>query len=429
MRVLHSLEFSDMKNNLQSSILVAVDMGSHSFRAMAAERMPSGSLRVLGVEESSQKCCVREGVVDNTSDAGYMLNSIIKLLGNRIRTEVCDGVFVCLGGRTMKVVSVCSSRDLVHKRDIDSLLLAKMETECKDKIENKHPGVIVLDLIPCYYKLDGHEQDYIPTSDQRATFIEAHFNAFVGKTELFEKVQKTFQRTTLNLEKMYVRPEALMNAVASEEDMEKGCAVLDFGAQTTTLTIYKGGEYLYNQVVTMGGLDVTESIENLGISLPLAERLKCMYGVATAEKVKMDRRYVLTTMQGDKVAIGSIQLANTISAKLDEIVSPLIETLNKEAHRLKVLYLTGGGSMLQGLVEYIQSKTSLKVMYGSHAAWLTPDTPDEYCMPQYASLVGTLLLAAEYSETHPPVKKYSKNKPIIDRIKDKTLELFSQTEY
>ena len=107
----------------------------------------------------------------------------------------------------------------------------------------------------------------------------------------------------------------------------------------------------------------------------------------------------------------------------------LKDTLNKEAHRLKVLYLTGGGSMLQGLVEYIQSKTSLKVMYGSHAPWLTPDTPDEYCMPQYASLVGTLLLAAEYSETHPPVKKYSKNKPIIDRIKDKTLELFSQTEY
>ena len=40
-----------MKNNIQSSVLVAVDMGSQSFRAMAAEVTPSGALRVLGVEE------------------------------------------------------------------------------------------------------------------------------------------------------------------------------------------------------------------------------------------------------------------------------------------------------------------------------------------------------------------------------------------
>ena len=337
-----------MKNNIQSSVLVAVDMGSQSFRAMAAEVTPSGALRVLGVEESSQKCCVHRGVVENTSDAGYMLTSVINLLGNRIRKQVGNAAFVCAGGQSMKVVAVSSSRDLGCKREITSELLAKMEWECKEKIEKKNPDVAVLDLIPSHYQLDGAKQTHEPTSDQRAVFFTAHYNAFWGKKKLEDKVEKTFQRTALVKEKMYVRPEVLMNALATEEEMNNGCAVLDLGAQTSTLTIHKGGGYLYNQVVPLGGYDITEAVEQLGISLMQAERLKCIYGVASADMVKVNRTYVLTTPEGEKISVSAVQLAEVISCKLAEILSPLMEALNKEAQGVEVLYVTGGGAMLKG---------------------------------------------------------------------------------
>ena len=415
-----------MKNNIQSSVLVAVDMGSQSFRAMAAEVTPSGALRVLGVEESSQKCCVHRGVVENTSDAGYMLTSVIKLLGNRIRKQVGNAAFVCAGGQSMKVVAVSSSRDLGCKREITSELLAKMEWECKEKIEKKNPDVAVLDLIPSHYQLDGAKQTHEPTSDQRAVFFTAHYNAFWGKKKLEDKVEKTFQRTALVKEKMYVRPEVLMNALATEEEMNNGCAVLDLGAQTSTLTIHKGGGYLYNQVVPLGGYDITEAVEQLGISLMQAERLKCIYGVASADMVKVNRTYILTTPEGEKISVSAVQLAEVISCKLAEILSPLMEALNKEAQGIEVLYVTGGGAMLKGIVGYIQSMTSVKVMGGSHASWLTPDTPDEYCMPQYASLVGTLLLGAEYRKSHPQAS-YSGNRPLFEKIKEETLKLFTDS--
>ena len=403
-------------------------MGSQTFRSMAAEMTPSGALRVLGVEESSQKRCVHHGQIENTGDAGYMLNSIIKLLGNRIRKENLDSVFVCVGGKSMKVAPVCSKRDLVHNRFIDAELLYKMEMECREKIERNYPDWMVSDLIPSYYVLDGKEQEDAPTPDQAAVFIEAHFTAVVGNVVLVDKLDKTFQQTTLSMEHMYARPEALMNVLSTEEEMQEGCAVLDLGAQTTTLTIHKGGEYLYSHVVPIGGYDITEAIEQLGLSLLQAERLKCMYGVAT-KSAQTNRQYVLTNAAGGKVGIGSQQLSAVITAKLDEMLAPLMEQLNKEAHRLKVLYVTGGGVMLQGVVDYIQTKTSVKVMYGSHAGWLTTDTPDEYCMPQYASLVGTLLLAANYRQTHPVKPAKSKNRPIIDKIKEMNLDLFTPDNF
>ena len=140
------------------------------------------------------------------------------------------------------------------------------------------------------------------------------------------------------MEHMYARPEALMNVLSTEEEMQEGCAVLDLGAQTTTLTIHKGGEYLYSPVVPMGGYDITEAIEQLGLSLLQAERLKCMYAVVT-KTAQANRQYVLTNAAGGKVGIGSQQLSAVITAKLDEMLAPLMEQLNKEANRLKVLWI------------------------------------------------------------------------------------------
>ena len=416
---------------LQSVPLVAIDLGSHNVRAMAAEMTNSGLLRVLGVESSSKFECVEKGIVTHTANAGFMISEILKLLSNRIRVEGLPSAFACVGGRTMQVVPVFSRRDQVRKREVMRWLLDEMEEECKQKIEARNPDVAVLDLVPYYYKLDGVEQDETPTSDQRAALVEAHFIAFVGRKDLEQKVMDSFDRSGKRLEHMFVRPDALLNALTTEEDTDKGCAIVDFGAQTTTLTVYKGNQYLYNKVIPYGGYDITRDVEQIGISMAYAEQLKCKYGWASAEMVATNHRFRVPSVlspQGE-VAIMAQELAEIIGNRLNQILTPILEELNKEPHRYGVVYVTGGGAMLQGLVPYMQSKTSIPVMYGSHAGWLTSDTPDEMCMPQYASLVGTLLLGASYRAKHPTVQP-ERGKRIIDILAEKTVDLFTdQTGY
>lgn len=415
---------------LQSVPLVAVDLGSHGVRAMAAEMTTGGLLRILGVETSNKFECVERGIVTNTSDAGFMINEVLKKLSNRVRVEALPSAFVCVGGRTMQVVAVHSTRDQVRRKEIAQPLLDAMEVECKQKIEARNPDVAVLDLVPYFYKLDGIEQEHQPTENQRAALVEAHFIAFVGKKELEQKIVDSFNRSAKRLEHIYVRPDALMNAITTDEDMANGCAILDMGAQTTTLTVYKGNQYLYNKVVPLGGYDITRDIEQIGISLAYAEQLKCKYGYASADMVSTNHRFRLPapTMPQGEVAVMATEIADIISARLEQMLTPLLDVLNAEASRFRVLYVTGGAAMLQGLVEYIQAKTSIPVMYGSHASWLTTDTPDEMCMPTYSSLVGTLLLGADYRNKHPEVT--TSGEGILDIIKEKTLTIFTdQTGY
>ncbi len=415
---------------LQSVPLVAIDLGSHSVRAMAAEITDGGLLRILGVETSSKFPCMERGVVTIPANAGYMINETLKLLANRIRVEALPSAFVCVGGRTMQIVSVSSSRDQIRKREVTQELLDEMEDECKKKIEMHHPDVAVLDLVPYYYTLDGKQQDEAPTASQKATMVQAHFMAFVGRKELEQKVRDSFVRSSKRLERIYVRPDALLNALASDDDMSEGCAILDFGAQTTTLTVYKGTQYLYNKVLPQGGYDITRDIEQIGIPFSYAEHLKCKYGHASAELVEVNNRYRVPSPcvpQGE-VALMAKDLASIISARLDQILDAMLEPLNKEADRFKVLYVTGGGAMLNGIVEYLQTKTIIPVMYGSHACFLSHDTDDEMYMPQYSSLVGTLLLGNTYRQQHPMAAKNDSGLPIFEILKQKTLDLFTEQQ-
>lgn len=413
----------------QSLPLVAMDLGSDAVRAMAAEYTEDGRLRILGVESSCKFLSVERGIVSNSSTAGYLITETLRLLANRIKVANLPSAFVCVGGRTMKIVDdVFSKRDQVRKREVTRELLDEMEAECKQKIEARNPEVAVLDLIPTYFMLDNKEQDYIPTPEQRAAIVETHYSAFVGLRSLEENVLESFARSSNHLEHIYVRPDALLCALTTDDDLPKGCAILDMGAQTTTLTIYKGNQYLCNKVVPQGGYDISRDIEAQGMSLPYAEKLKCQYGFAAPDLVPTNYRMRIPGLTGE-IIMDSCELATIIAAGLDRILEPLMQILRNYEDRVGVLYITGGASMLQGVEQYIQTKTSIPVMYGSHAMFLTVDTPDEMCAPVYSSLVGTLLLGADYRINHPEQPNQLPKTGLMDRIKNTTLDMFSGDNY
>ncbi len=82
--------------------------------------------------------------------------------------------------------------------------------------------------------------------------------------------------------------------------------------------------------------------------------------------------------------------------------------------------------MLKGIDHYLQQKTRIKVIYGAHDRLLDLDTNEKFYEPQYSALVGTLLLGADYRDTHKgePVKKPG----IWNTIKDTTIDIFTEPQ-
>lgn len=410
--------------------LVAIDLGSDSVRAMAARRIAPDLFQVLGVEERPQKMgnvCVEQGIITQSSNAGYVIAEVLKLLANRIGVDELPTAFISVGGQSMQIVAVHSRRDQARKKEISQELLDGMEQECKEKIESRNPDVAVLGLVPSFFKLDGVEQDDTPSPQQRAALVEAHYIAFYGRKAIDTQLQKAFSQAARSIEHAFVRPETLLSAFATCDGnhvLMDGCAVLDFGAQTTTLTAYKGGQYLLNKVVPKGGYHISRMLEQQGMSFATAERLKKEYGYAAPSFVNRNVRLRVPACPeiGGDMLISATELAEAIELKLQEILAPLMEELKKVEDRISAIYITGGGSMLMGMDEYIQSLTPLKVQYGAHNLLLHRDTEEKYLSPAYTSLVGTILLGQDYRDSH---KDQLVRKPgFFDRFKESTLDMF-----
>lgn len=411
--------------------LVAVDMGSRSVRAMAVQRVGEDLFRILGVEECSERPkAIANGVIRQSFDAAYALNRALTLLANRIGVEEIPTAFVCLGGKSMGVVEVKSHRDQVRKRVITAQLLEEMQTECKQKIEAHHPGVAVLSVIPSFFLLDGERVE--DAEGRYATVVEGHYSAFYGKKVLETNVQDSFTQAQRSVESAFVRPDVLLSVFATEDGrdlLDSGCAILDMGHQTTTLTIYKGNEYICNKVVAQGSGDITRFLEQQGVTAKMAEMLKTRYGYASAEQVEKNLTLKIPAAPeiGGTFHLTSEELADTIGQKLSEILSPLLQELNTYAERISTLYITGGGSMLCGVDDYIQKRTPVRVRYGSHSRLLTADTPEQYLAPNYTSLVGTVLLGQDYRDTHADAVVPTKVS-IIRKISTAMVDIFSANE-
>ena len=410
--------------------LVAIDLGSDSVRAMAAQRIAPDLFRILGVEERPQKLgnlCVEQGIITQSSNAGYVIAEVLKLLANRIGVDELPTAFISVGGQSMQIVAVHSRRDQARRKEISQELLDEMERECKEKIESRNPEVAVLGLVPSFFKLDGVEQDEQPGAEQRAALVEAHYIAFYGRKAIDTQLQKSFSQAGRSIEHAFVRPETLLSTFATCDGnhvLMNGCAVLDMGAQTTTLTAYKGGQYLLNKVIPKGGYHITRMLEQQGLSFATAEVLKKKFGCASPQLVEKSVRLRVPASPeiGGDIVISTHELAEAIELKLQEILSPVMEELQKVEGRIQTLYITGGGSMMAGILEYIQSLTSVKVQYGAHNLLLHRDTEEKYLSPQYTSLVGTVLLGQDYRDNH-------KNQPVqkpgfFDRVKESTLDMF-----
>lgn len=406
--------------------LVAIDLGSSGVRAIAAECVGEDMFRILGTASSHREGGVKQGTIESTANVGFMINEVLRLLANTIHIDNLPTAFVLLGGRSMQAVDVAARRDQVHRLSVSPQLLTDMRNECIAKIERSYPEFKVFDVIPSCYVLDGVPQEDIPTNAQKAAKVDVYYTAFAAKKELDSRLNMSFDRAGKSIESSFIRADVLLSVFQCQEAREqenndifaKGCAVIDMGAQTTTLTIYKGGAYLVSKVYPRGGDDVTSAIAaQLQISQDKAEQLKQGWGVASPNFVE-DKELVAISKTK------AVDLAAIIEAKLNEIFEPVWKKLNEYTDRIECLYITGGASMLQGMYSYVcQHNANLDVRYGMHDYLLTTDTDEEFFKPVYSDLVGALLAGQDYRNQHrdEPVKKPN----FIQKVEDALVDLFT----
>jgi cell division protein FtsA len=382
-----------------SNKIIAIDFGSTRISAMAAEVLENGALKIFS-EESKISDDVRWGIVEKPSGASFKVSELLKLLKNSAKMTDITHVSVSVGAKSMKQVPISISRFVGKPNIVTEELLTEMMEECERK--SQQPDITIFDVIPVSYLLDGIGMD--EPVGHKAYQITANYLVVFGNSIIKSELERCFDRTGIVLEYSPLSAEALSVVVFEELEREIGCALINFGATTTTLAVYHEGILQKLLIVPLGAKNITKDIQELGINETNAERLKCLKGCALESMVD-DPMYIqiATVEEGNPpVKISTKFLANIIEARLEEILQPVFDVIANLPFKLEAgIVITGGGSKLKNVIDFIADKTGIYARFGEHSEWLSDDTNQKYHDPVFAQLIGTILLTHEYRKEHP----------------------------
>ena len=323
--------------------IVAIELGSSKVTGIAGQKKPDGSISVLAMVNESSSAFIRKGVVYNIDKTAQCLTSIIKKLEAQLKTRITQ-VFVGVGGQSIRSVRNTVSRDLPD----DGIITQEMVVELMD--ENRaldYPDQKILDVAEQEYRVDTQLQ--MDPVGIRAAHLEGNFLNILERKAFFQNLNKCFESAQINVAEMYLAPLALANAVLTEAEKRSGCALVDIGADTTTVSVFWKNVLRHLAVIPLGSNNITKDITSLQMEDNEAEQMKLKYASAYTDNGEIDPT-LKYSISADR-QVDSRQFIELVEGRVEEIIENVRYQIPAEYYDklLGGIILTGGGSNMKNI--------------------------------------------------------------------------------
>lgn len=379
----------------------AVNIGSFRISAMVAGISETGEMIVLGSGHRAAQG-IKRGFVTDMQAATYAVRDAVERAEKMANTAI-GSVWIGTSGAGLASqvaqVEVDIGGRRIEEDDIEHLLVAAQGVIQPD-------GRMVLHAQPAHYTLDGADGVADPKG-LHAERLGVDIHIMLADGAPVRNITEAVQNAHLQVEAVVASPIAAGFACLSAEERDLGVALVEFGAEVTTVSVYAAGMLLGLVTIPMGSGDVTDAIASaFGIRRFQAERLKCVHGSAIASPA--DHREMipvnapgdeptgpLARHADDKNRIPRAELISVITgqlARLTEEVARALKSLGFTGQRGQQVVLTGGGAELAGLADYAQAALGKPVRIGRplHMKGLA----EAHATPGFSTLAGLVLYAA-----------------------------------
>ena len=337
----------------KTQYIAALEIGSSKIVGAIAEKSPSGYVQINHLEVEKLVNSVRHGCVQNVENTKGCVNNIIKKLENRI-DGVIDEVYVGFSGRSLHSAPTEVNHNLDATVPITKEVLDRIISDAgKDPIKNYE----TIEVVPRTYYVDKNETKN--PSGQFGSNINIKLNLIVAKPTLKLNLDRVMTGST-RVKEYLVTPLVVADEMLESSEKSLGCMLVDLGAETTTVSIYKDGALVYLTTLPLGGRNITRDITTgLNVLEDTAERVK--KNISNP----LDKNVDHISIEG----VNSADAANYIVARTGEIIANIkqqIQYAGVKAVDLHNIVLIGGGAQLQGIARKLEDEIKLRVRIGSY---------------------------------------------------------------
>ena len=331
--------------------IVAIELGSSKMTGIAGQKNLDGSINVLAVVKEDSSSFIRKGVVYNIDKTAQCLTSIIKKLENQLKTEITQ-VYVGVGGQSIRSVRNVIAKDL----PAETIVTQDMIIDLMDSNRNmKYPDQEILDAAVQEYKVDSQYQ--LDPVGIQATHLEGNFLNILERKAFYRNLNKCFETAGINVAEMYLAPLALADSVLTEAEKRSGCALVDLGADTTTVSVYSKNILRHLAVIPLGGNNITKDLATLQIEESDAEKMKLKYASAFTDNNEIDNNLKYSIDAERQVE--SRKFIEIVEGRLEEIIENVWYQIPSEYYDklLGGIILTGGGSNMKDIEKAFMNHT------------------------------------------------------------------------
>lgn len=384
-----------------SRVFGAVNIGSFRISAIVAGTSDTGEMIVLGSGHRASQG-IKRGYVTDMRAATYAVRDAVERAEKMANTSVSSVSIGCSGAglaSQMAKVEIDIGGRRIERDDIDHLLISARDVIRPD-------GRMVLHAQPAHYTLDGAHGVANPEG-LHAERLGVDIHVMLADGAPIRNITEVVQNAHLEVDSVIGSPIAAGHACLSPEERDLGVALVEMGADVTTVAAYSMGMIVGMATIPSGSNDITDAIASaFGVRRFQAERLKCVHGSAIAspsdhrEMIPIDAPGEETSSHlarhaDDKNRIPRAELVGVITTqlgKLMEEVNAALKKLSFGERRGHQIVLTGGGAELVGLADFAQSALGKPVRIGRipQLAGLA----EAHVRPGFSTLAGLVLYAA-----------------------------------
>ena len=378
--------------NENKQYVCALDIGTSKVIALIGE-VVDDEINIVGMAEAESRG-LKAGMVTNIDATAQSIqqamNEAERMAGCKIRS-VTTGI---TGNhiRSLNSQGVVKIKDgEVSKADID---------RAKDtaKAVNIPPDHQILHTVVQEYIIDNQPgvREPIGMSGVR---LDTRVHIITGAVTALQNIQKCIKRCDLEVDAIMLQPLVSADAVLTEDEKELGVCVIDIGGGTTDISVYTNGAIRHTAVIPIAGDSITRDLaQALRTPYNAAERIKIYHGVALEDLDGLDEMVEVPSV-GDRLPrqIARSTLASVIGPRVEEILELSLNELRRAGFPEEVLtsgiVLTGGASLLRGVVELTEDVFNLPARVG--VPYDSGHLSERIRNPRYATAMGLLQAAKQ----------------------------------
>ncbi len=402
-------------------LIVGLDIGTSKIVALVSEVLPEGGLSIIGMGQAPSRG-LKKGVVVNIESTVSAIQRALEeaeLMANCKITQVFTGI----AGSHIKAQNssgMLPIRDReVSQIDVDRVIeIARALNIPADQQ--------ILHVLPQEFIIDGQDGVREPLG-MSGVRLEVKVHIVTGAVSAAQNIVKCVRRCGLEVSDLVLQPLSSSHAVLNDDEKDLGVCLVDIGGGTTDIAVFTRGAIQHVAVIPVAGEQITNDIAmTLRTPTREAEDLKIQHGIALRQLAARDDMIEVPGIgeRGPRMLSKQL-LSEVIEPRVEELFGLVQQELRRSGFEEQIssgLVLTGGTSLLKGMVELAEEVFNMPVRIGvpEYVGGLSERVRN----PRYATTVGLLLAGLEKHEIDQASRIQSISfRQVLDRMK----QWFQQT--